>query len=118
MIRAMVIRILASALKCTSSSFIEFTVIQVYAILSTRSSGMSIISLRVSDEEKAVLEAAAKFYKCNMSTLIKRLTFEKLEDEYDMKVSEDYLKQKKAGTLSLSSFDDLMKECGIDKETL
>ena len=53
-----------------------------------------------------------------MSTLIKRLTFEKLEDEYDMKVSEDYLKQKKAGTLSLSSFDDLMKECGIDKETL
>ena len=88
---------------------------------------MSIISLRVSDEEKAVLEDAAKFYKCNMSTLIKkcnmstlikRLTFEKLEDEYDMKVSEDYLKQKKAGTLSLSSFDDLMKECGIDKETL
>ena len=118
MIRAMVIRILVSALKCTSSSFIEFTVIQVYAILSTRSSGMSIISLRVSDEEKAVLEDAAKFYKCNMSTLIKRLTFEKLEDEYDMKVSEDYLKQKKAGTLSLSSFDDLMKECGIDKETL
>lgn len=79
---------------------------------------MSIISLRVSDEEKAVLADAARFYNCNMSALIKRLTFEKLEDEYDMKVSEDYLAQKKSGTLRLSSFDDLMKECGINKETL
>ena len=82
---------------------------------------MSIISLRVSDEEKAVLEDAARVYNCNMSALIKRikrLTFEKLEDEYDMKVSEDYLAQKKSGTLRFSSFDDLMKECGINKETL
>ena len=44
---------------------------------------MSIISLQVNDEEKAVLEDAAKFYKCSISTVIKRLTFEKLEDEYD-----------------------------------
>ena len=55
------------------------------------------------------VEAASERYSSSL---------EKLEDEYDMKVSEDYLKQKKAGTLSLSSFDDLMKECGIDKETL
>lgn len=79
---------------------------------------MSIISLRVNDEEKAVLEDAAKFYRCNISTLIKRLTFEKLEDEYDMKVAGDYLKNKEAGTLELTSFDDLLKECGIDKATL
>ena len=100
----------------------------MYAISSMWRVKMSIISLRVSDEEKAVLEDAArvyncnmsaliKRYNCNMSALIKRLTFEKLEDEYAMKVSEDYLAQKKSGTLRLSSFDDLMKECGINKET-
>lgn len=89
----------------------------MYAISSMWRVKMSIISLRVSDEEKAVLEDAARVYNCNMSALIKRLTFEKLEDEYAMKVSEDYLAQKKSGTLRLSSFDDLMKECGINKET-
>ena len=45
----------------------------MYAILSLRSIEMSIISLRVSDEEKAVLEDAARVYNCNMSALIKRL---------------------------------------------
>ena len=77
---------------------------------------MSIISLRVNDEEKAVLEDAAKFYKCSISTVIKRLTFEKLEDE--LKVAGDYLKDKEAGTLKLTGFDDLLKECGIDKASL
>ena len=79
---------------------------------------MSIISLQVNDEEKAVLEDAAKFYKCSISTVIKRLTFEKLEDEYDMKVAGDYLKNKEAGTLKLTGFDDLLNECGIDKASL
>ncbi|MBO8436930.1 MAG: hypothetical protein IAA97_08130 [Spirochaetes bacterium] len=79
---------------------------------------MSIISLRVNDEEKAVLEDAAKFYKCSISTVIKRLAFEKLEDEYDMNVAGKYLKDKEAGTLKLTCFDDLLNECGIDKATL
>ena len=69
----------------------------MYAISSMWRVKMSIISFRVSDEEKAVLEDAARVYNCKMSVLIKKLTFEKLEDEYDMKVSEDYLAQKKAG---------------------
>lgn len=90
----------------------------MYAISSMWRVKMSIISFRVSDEEKAVLEDAARVYNCKMSVLIKKLTFEKLEDEYDMKVSEDYLAQKKSGTLRLGSFDDLMKECGINRETL
>ena len=79
---------------------------------------MSVISVRLNDEEKQVLEDAARFYRCNLSTLMKRLTFEKLEDEYDMKVASEYLKEKEAGTLELTSLDDLLKECGIDKATL
>ena len=55
---------------------------------------MSVISVRLNDEEREVLENAARFYRCNLSTLIKRLTFEKLEDEYDMKAASDYLKER------------------------
>ena len=79
---------------------------------------MSDISVRLNDEEKQVLEDAARFYHCNLSTLMKRLTFEKLEDEFDVKVASEYLKEKEAGTLELTSLDDLLKECGIDKATL
>ena len=79
---------------------------------------MSIISLRVNDEEKEVLENAAKFYRCSMSALIKRLTFEKLEDEYDMKVAEEYIKEKEAGTLETRPIQELCKEVGIDWDSL
>ena len=35
-----------------------------------------------------------------------------------MKVAGDYLKDKEAGTLKLTGFDDLLNECGIDKASL
>ena len=79
---------------------------------------MSVISIRMNDEEKQVLEEAARFYHCNLSTLIKRLTFEKLEDEYDMKVAEEYIKEKEAGTLETRPVQELCKETGIDWDSL
>ena len=39
-------------------------------------------------------------------------------NDYDIKIAEDYLKQKEDGTLHISDFDDFLEECGIDKETL
>lgn len=79
---------------------------------------MSIISVRVNDEEKAVLEDAARFYKCSMSSMIKRLTFEKLEDEYDMKVAEEYVRRRDNGTAKTRPIQDLCKEVGIDWDSL
>lgn len=79
---------------------------------------MSIISLRVNDEEKAVLEDAARFYKCSMSTLVKRLALEKLEDEYDMRVVEDYVKQRDSGALKTRPISEVCKEVGIDWDSL
>ena len=79
---------------------------------------MSIISLRVNDEEKAVLEDAARFYKCSMSTLVKRLALEKLEDEYDMKAAEDYMRKRDSGALKTRPISEVSKKVGIDWDFL
>ncbi len=79
---------------------------------------MSIISLRVNDEEKAVLEDAARFYKCSMSTLVKRLALEKLEDEYDMKAAEDYMRKRDSGALKTRPISEVCKKVGIDWDFL
>ena len=39
-------------------------------------------------------------------------------NDHGIKVAEDYLKHKQNKTLNLDDFDNLLKECGIDKETL
>ncbi len=40
----------------------------------------AIISVRVSDSEQELLNKAAAIYGCGVSSLMKRLVFEKLED--------------------------------------
>ena len=39
-------------------------------------------------------------------------------NDHGIKAAEDYLKQKKDGTLHITDFDDFLEECGIDKKTL
>ena len=50
----------------------------------------SVISVRVSDAELELLNKAASIYGCEISSLMKRLVFEKLEDEYDLHKIEKY----------------------------
>ena len=71
---------------------------------------MSIISVRVNDDEMAILKEASKLYDCGMSSMIKRLTFEKLEDEFDMKIISDYESAKAKGTLETRPIEVLCKE--------
>lgn len=71
---------------------------------------MGIISLRLNDEEKEILERASKVYGIGVSSMIKKLVFEALEDEYDLKVIADYEKQKKDGTLKVRPIEELWKE--------
>lgn len=70
----------------------------------------SVISVRVNPNEEAVLAKAAEVFHCKVSTLMKKLTFEKLEDEYDLRAIEEYEKEKDEGTLELFDFDDVVKE--------
>jgi len=71
---------------------------------------MSVISIRVNDDEKAILENASKIYGCGISSMVKQLAFEKLEDEYDMKVIKEYEAEKAAGKIKTRSIEELWKE--------
>lgn len=72
-----------------------------------------IISLRVNEEEMEILNNAAKVYGCGVSSMIKRIVFEKLEDEYDLQVIKEFEKRKNDNTLELVDHDDAWKEVGL-----
>ena len=73
----------------------------------------AIISVRVSDSEQELLNKAAAIYGCGVSSLMKRLVFEKLEDEYDLHMIEDYENKKKAGTLKTRPASELWAELDL-----
>lgn len=48
------------------------------------------ISLRLSDDEKNLMDNYAKLNNTSLSNIIKKVFFEKLEDEYDLKTIREY----------------------------
>ena len=77
---------------------------------------MSHVSLRVSEQEKNWMESYAKAHGTSLSDAIKNVFFEKLEDEYDLKIIEEYENDKKNGTIQYYSVSELKKELGLDDE--
>lgn len=63
----------------------------------------SVISVRVSDEEKSYLEDFSKIYGRPVSTMLKEFALERLEDEYDLKIINEYEKDVADGNESLTS---------------
>jgi predicted DNA-binding protein len=61
---------------------------------------MSPVSIRFTDEEREMLQNFAKFNGENLSTAIKRIVFERLEDEYDMYLVDRYRKRTKGKSYS------------------
>ena len=74
---------------------------------------MSMITLRVSEEEKEVLQKYADFTGVSLSEFIKTRVIESIEDEYDLKMIEEYEKNRKKEFYSL---DEVKKLLGIDDE--
>ncbi len=74
---------------------------------------MSMITLRVSEEEKEVLQRYADFTGVSLSEFIKTRVIESIEDEYDLKMIEEYEKNSKKEFYSL---DEVKKLLGIDDE--
>ena len=68
----------------------------------------SIIRVRVSNAERELLNKAASIYGCEVSSLMKRFVFEKLEDEYDLHMIEEY--EKKANTNKIRPASELWSE--------
>lgn len=73
----------------------------------------NIISVRLNEQEKAMLNDIAMLNGVGISTMIKQIIFEKLEDEYDYKIIKEYEKEKEDGTLEFTPFNELVKELNL-----
>ncbi|MHB9334635.1 type II toxin-antitoxin system RelB family antitoxin [Fusobacterium polymorphum] len=75
---------------------------------------MSVVSIRFNDEEEEILKNYVKSKEINLSQYIKNIIFEKIEEEYDLKSVQEYLKVKSEGTLNLIPFEEAIKEWDIE----
>lgn len=73
----------------------------------------STITIRLNDEERKVFDEYSKVYKGGISTMIKQLALEKLQDEYDLSVASRFEKGIKEGSITIRPYEDLLKEVGI-----
>ena len=75
---------------------------------------MSVVSIRFNDEEEEIVKNYVKSKGTNLSQYIKNIIFEKIEEEYDLKLVQEYLKAKSEGTLKLIPFEEAVKEWDIE----
>ena len=71
-----------------------------------------VISIRMTEEEKQLADAYAKLNGASLSEAIKRAYFEKIEEEYDIALADDAIREyeKNPKTYTL---EELMKELGL-----
>lgn len=70
---------------------------------------MSTLTIRLNEEEKTIFQNVAGLYGGKLSTTIKQLALEKLEDEYDLQLMKEYEERKERNEVKYVSFED-MKE--------
>ena len=75
---------------------------------------MWVVSIRFNDDEEEILKNYVKSKGINLSQYIKNTVFEKIEEEYDLKSVQEYLKAKSEGTLNLIPFEEAIKEWDIE----
>jgi chorismate mutase len=73
---------------------------------------MAHISIRVSDEEKKLMESYAQLQGTNLSEAIKKAFFEKLEDEYDLSEYDRAMSEYKKNPVTYSH-DEIGKILGL-----
>lgn len=77
---------------------------------------MAHISLRVTDKEKETMENYANFYGVTLSDAIKNAFFEKLEDEYDLKIIAEFESAEKNNEVEYKTFDEVVSNLGLEDE--
>lgn len=70
------------------------------------------IGFRVNEKEKRVLKELSNMYGGNISKMIKSMIFEKIEEDYDLKVIAEYEKLKE-DKLEVRPIEELWEELGI-----
>ena len=71
------------------------------------------VTIRLSDEERKMLDVVAQAHDCKVSSLMKRFALEKVEDEYDISIFEKYEKQDAEGRMKTRPIDAFFAECGL-----
>ena len=74
---------------------------------------MSNITLRLTDEEREILNSVAHLYGDKLSTAIKTILFEKIEEDYNLKIVKDFEKREKENKVELVSLSDFRKKLGV-----
>ncbi|MGL4539224.1 MAG: type II toxin-antitoxin system RelB family antitoxin [Cetobacterium sp.] len=75
---------------------------------------MSVISVRLNNDEETLLKKVADFEGIGLSSYIKKIVFERLEEEYDLKLAENAYKIHTASNEKTYSFESVVDELGID----
>ena len=66
--------------------------------------------LRMTTEERTIAENYAKLHGINIAEAFKRALFEHIEDEYDLKLFEEYEADKAKGNVKTYSHEEVWKE--------
>ena len=74
---------------------------------------MSVISLRVPENELNIFKSYAKHNNKSLSEIIRIAMLERIEDEYDLKVFEEYEAEKKSGALKTRPISELWKDLDL-----
>ena len=74
---------------------------------------MGTISLRVPDNELKAIKSYAYINNISVSDAIRRVMLEKIEDEYDLKVFEEYEEEKASGKLKTRPIEELWDELNL-----
>lgn len=71
------------------------------------------ITIRLNSEEELMMEKLSKMYSCGISTALKRLALEKLEDEYDIETIKEFEKQSKNKDVKFINQKDFEEKFGL-----
>ena len=70
-------------------------------------------SIRLTEEEKSLANSYAKLNSMSLGEAFKKALFEKIEDEYDIKVGEEAYKEYVDSGKKSRPFSELKKELGL-----
>ncbi|MFC2476966.1 MAG: type II toxin-antitoxin system RelB family antitoxin [Catonella sp.] len=70
-------------------------------------------SIRLTEEEKSLADSYAKLNSMSLGEAFKKALFEKIEDEYDIKVGEEAYKEYVDSGKKSRPFSELKKELGL-----
>ena len=70
-------------------------------------------SIRLTEEEKSLADSYAKINSMSLGEAFKKALFEKIEDEYDIKVGEEAYKEYVDSGKKSRPFSELKKELGL-----